>query len=116
MSARADWHTLDLEALVAEEGEFDPFSAPVEELGERIDLRDPKDRLTLRISQLLEREMALAQRGVTCPIKDKSDTVCLACPVTQHANFDEPLGMLCRVGRDQESACTELGALLCQRG
>jgi hypothetical protein len=115
VSARADWHTLDLEALVREEGEFDPFSAPVEELGERIELDNPKDRLQLRLSQLLEREGALWNRGVTCPIKDMPDTSCSACPVSRHTDFDDRLGMLCRVGRDEEKVCTELAAIQCQR-
>lgn len=116
MSARADWHTLDLAALVREEGEFDPFSAPVEELGERIDLSSPSDRLQVRLSQLLEREGALWNQGVTCPIKDRPDTSCNACPVSQHADFEQPLGMLCRIGRDQEKVCTELAAAQCPRG
>jgi hypothetical protein len=115
VSARANWHTLDLEALVREEGELDPFSAPVEELGERIDLGSPSDRLQIRLGQLLEREAALWNQGVTCPIKDKADTACCACPVSRHADFDEPLGMLCRIGRDEEKVCTELAAIQCQR-
>lgn len=114
MSAKADWHTLDLERLVEEEGEFDPFSAPVEELGQRVDLDDPSDRLHIRLVRLLERETALYARGVTCPIKDRDDTCCLACPVSEHANFDSSLGMLCRVGRDEELAATEAAAIQCR--
>lgn len=114
MTARANWHTVDLDALVAEEGELDPFSAPIEELGEPIDLSNPRDRLTVRLGGLLEREQALFNRGVTCPIKDAQGTSCLACPVSEHQDFESPLGMLCRVGRGQDQTITELMAATCR--
>lgn len=115
MTVRADWHTIDLEALVAEEGELDPFSAPVEELGEPIDLTDPVARLSVRLSGLLDREAALWRRDVRCAIRqDGEKTTCLACPISEHADFDSKLGMLCRVGRESDQVVTELAAHRCR--
>lgn len=113
--AKANWHTVDLDRLVAEEGELDPFSAPVEEVGEPIDLSDPMARLNVRLVRLLDRESALYNRKVTCPIKDQKDTTCLACPVSEHTDFESDLGMLCRVGRDQDQVITEMTAIGCRR-
>lgn len=116
MTVRADWHTIDLETLVAEEGELDPFSAPVEELGEPIDLTDPVARLNVRLAGLLERESALWSRDIRCPIRQEAkETTCLACPVSEHTDFDSPLGMLCRVGRESDQVVTELEATRCRR-
>lgn len=110
MSTRANWH---VEAPVLDDPGIDPFAMPIEEVGERIDLRDPKGTLELRLAELLHREGNLFNRGVTCPIKDRPDSTCHACPVSQ-AHTQEPLSVLCRIGREQESVVTELAVIQCR--
>jgi hypothetical protein len=110
MRTQADWFTQ--EAEVAQADPADPFGMPVEEVGERIDLRDPKATLELRLRELMTRESNLYNAGLTCPIKDRPDSTCHACPVSQ-AHEDVPLATLCRIGRDQEVVLTELAVLAC---
>lgn len=111
MTARANWFVDPVAGL---DDEPDPFSVPVQEVGERIDLRDPHSLLKLRLEELLAREARLFNRSVTCPIKDRPDATCHACPVS-HANDPEhDLSTLCRVGREQETVLTELAVLACR--
>lgn len=110
MSARANWFT---EAAIPTESEEDPFSMPVEEVGERIDLRDPDAMLNLRLTELLGRESRLFDAGITCPIKEVSGSTCHACPVSKAHDREDPKGVLCRLGREQETTVTELAVLRC---
>lgn len=109
---KANWHVAPV--LSGADEEPDPFSMPIEEVGQRVDLRDPQAGLELRLAELLSREERLFNRGITCAIKDRADTTCHACPVSQAHQRHEPLGVLCRIGRDQEIALTELAVLRCQ--
>lgn len=94
--------------------EPDPFAAPVQEVGERIDLRDPKSLLRFRLDELLRREANLFAKDRTCPIRDHPESTCHACPVS-HANDPEhDLSLLCRIGREQETVLTELAVLSCR--
>jgi hypothetical protein len=111
MTARANWFTAEPVDLG---DELDPFSIPVQEIGQRIDLRDPRAALEIRLRELLYREAALFNAGVTCAIKDRPDTTCHACPVSKAHDPKQALGALCRVGREQEVALTELAVLSCQ--
>lgn len=105
MTARANWF---VEAAVLPDDEPDPFSVPIEEVGERIDLRDPKGALELRLKELLNREMSLYSAEVRCEIKDRQDTTCHACPISKAHDRQDALGVLCRIGREQEAVSTEL--------
>ena len=111
MTARANWFVEQIE--VADDPD-DPWAVPIEEVGKRIDLRDPKAALELRLTELLMREGHLFERGVTCAIKDKRDTCCHACPVSKAHDPNEALSALCRIGREQERVCTELAVLMCR--
>lgn len=111
MTARANWFVAQVESL---DDESDPFSAPIEEVGQRIDLRDPRETLRMRLKELLRRENNSFNRGLTCAIKDRPDSCCHACPVSKAADPDDPLSILCRVGREQEAVLTELAVLACQ--
>jgi hypothetical protein len=111
MSARANWF---VEGTVPLDSEDDPFSMPVEEVGERIDLRDPEAELDLRLTELMRREGNLFKRGVTCPVKDSSDTTCHACPISKAHDKEDPKGILCRIGREQQVIVTELAVLQCR--
>lgn len=111
MSTRANWFIAQLASL---DDEPDPFDAPIEEVGQRIDLRDPKERLDMRLRELIERESNLFNKGVTCPIKERSDSCCHACPVSKASEHNDALAVLCRVGREQEAVLTELAVLACR--
>lgn len=111
MVARANWFVASVTSL---DDEPDPFDAPIEEVGQRIDLRDPRERLEMRFRELIERESNLFNRGTTCPIKDRSDSCCHACPVSKASDPDDALAVLCRVGREQEAVLTELAVLACR--
>lgn len=107
MSTRANWHTAELD-LDDPLGGDDPFAMPIEEVGDPIDLRDRGARLQLRLRELCKKEGNLDRNGVTCPIKDRPDTSCLACPISEAADDTSTRGPLCRIGREQERVCTEL--------
>lgn len=111
MNARANWF---VEAVAGLDDEPDPFSQPIEEVGERIDLRDPKAGLQLRLTELISREASLFKHEITCAIKDRTDSTCHACPVSQAANPESDLMMLCRIGREQEMVLTELAVIACR--
>lgn len=93
----------------------DPFAAPVQERGTRIDLREPTAALELRLAELIAREGRLFNAGITCAIKDRVDTCCSACPVCVAHLREERLSTLCRVGREQEAVCTELAVIRCRK-
>lgn len=109
---RANWFLQSIDD--AEADPDDPFQMPVEEVGQRIDLRDPRGKLELRLQELMVRESRLYDRQVTCSIKDRPDTICSACPVSKAHDPGSVLGALCRIGRETEAVATELGVLLCQ--
>lgn len=111
MTAKANWF---VESVAGLDDEPDPFAAPVEEVGERIDLRDPKARLHVRLEELLQHEATLYSRGVACAIKERSDSTCHACPVSHANDHGHELSTLCRVGREQETVLTELAVLACR--
>lgn len=102
--ARANWYVDQPPALDGP----DPFEVPIEDVGELIDLSKPTAQLTVRLTELLNREGRLEAIGVTCDLKSRSDVVCSACPISRAGDPTAPLGALCRVGREQESVCTQL--------
>lgn len=106
MTTRANWHTAEL-AELADWAE-DPFEAPIEEVGAPIDLGGPEARLHIELAELVRREANLDRVGITCPIKDRPDTTCHACPVSEAARREKPIGSLCRLGREQERVLTAL--------
>lgn len=111
MTARANWF---IDAVAGLDDEPNPFAAPIEEVGDRIDLRDPATHLRLRLDELIQREANLFAHARTCPIKDRPDSTCHACPVS-HANDPEhAIALLCRIGREQETVLTELAVLACR--
>jgi hypothetical protein len=111
MTARANWFVAQLASL---DDEPDPFDAPIEEVGQRIDLRDPRERLEMRLRELLERESNLFNANITCAIKDMPNSCCHACPVSKATERGDPMHTLCRLGREQEAVLTELAVLACR--
>jgi hypothetical protein len=111
VSQKANWF---LDGLVPVENEPDPFAVPIEEVGQRVDLRDPQAALKLRLQELLGREAKLFERQITCDIKDRSDTCCHACPVSKAHDPEDRLGILCRIGREEELVSTELAVHVCR--
>jgi hypothetical protein len=111
LTAKAQWF---VEAVVPlDDDQANPFNMPIEEVGERIDLREPGAILELRYAELLNREANLSDAGLTCPIKDRPDSTCHACPVSQAHDPEVRLSALCRIGREQESTLTEMAVISC---
>lgn len=105
MATRANWHTADLADI---DEEVDPFSVPIEEVGQVIDLRGQTGRLEARLATLLDQETNLLNCGIQCEIKDRENTCCHACPISKAGLSDDPLSALCRLGREQERVVTDL--------
>lgn len=64
------------------------------------------EELESRLRELVEEEGRLAACGITCPIKDRPDSVCHACPLRRA--MEGPLRQLCAVGLLQETAAMAL--------
>lgn len=80
----------------------------MEQVGTPISLDGDIASLSKEVESLMWRESNLFNVGVTCSIKDHPETVCSACPVSKHAQPDDPLAPLCQVGREQERIVTTL--------
>lgn len=112
MSVKAKW----FDDVLPDQGDDDPFAETpaVEDVGRPIDLTGQAPRLNERLVELVNAESELFNRGVTCAIKERSDTACSACPVSRKDG--SPLASLCSVGKEQERVCTALAALRGVRG
>lgn len=99
MAVKAQWFVPD---LVGDDGDPLEGGVDVTAAGVELDLRDDPDRLYRVLASTLEREQALYDRGVTCKIKDKHDTVCHACP------YQGVKGALCELGLEQERLVTQM--------
>lgn len=105
MAVKADWH----EGSDVEDGPVsDPFA-----LASSAAMTHPPLSLDLtlgdigeRLKRLFKREKLLFELGIVCPIKDKCDTSCLACPLNEANDPDSSRGRLCKVGVEQEQAET----------
>jgi hypothetical protein len=106
---KANWHMDEIDALL--EDDEDPFSMPVEEVGERVDLKDEGARLMLRISELGGRIESMRRRGLSCEIRDTPETTCLACPLSSAGVEGHPMRMLCKTGREYDRVCTKVSAM-----
>lgn len=106
MAVQANWNhdVLDLPEL------DDPFDAvEIERVGMPIDLTGGVPKLAEELEALVAKEGRLFNNGVTCEIKDHSDSCCSACPVSKLGK-DDPLAALCRLGARQEEVLTGLVA------
>jgi hypothetical protein len=97
---RANWHVAELDVATD-----DPFAVDVEEVGLPIRLDGERASLDRQLVDLIRAEGVLFEAGITCSIKDRSDTCCSACPLFKR---DGRLAPLCDVGRRQEQVCTRL--------
>jgi len=87
--------------------DVDPLAARVEQVGLPITLHADFAELNERLIGLVNTESGLYNAGITCAIRDRQDTTCLACPISAHEEKTE-LAALCRCGREQERVSTEL--------
>lgn len=108
MRTMANWHVGDLGGTSDADPFADEEALPVEQVGTPIDLSDSIASLSKELQTLMWRECELFNVGLTCAIKDRDDTACSACPVSKHADPQDPLAPLCLVGRDQERVVTTL--------
>lgn len=73
-----------------------------------LDLSTPEPELRSWLVELVRREGNLWNCGTTCPLKDREDTTCTACPVSRARDTDEGtldeerLKRLCMIGEEQE--------------
>lgn len=118
MTVKADWGC----SAVAEPASpaFDPMSlrtsAAVTPPGtamkpidaeKPLDLTTPIPELRSWLTELVRREGNLFNCGTTCPLRDKLEGNCTACPVSQAGRKDGTLdemrlSSLCKVGAEQE--------------
>lgn len=103
MGVRANWF-LD-EELSTGVPTLPPVEERIEDVGVPFDLREP-DALAPSVAALLNQEAALFNQGITCPVKDRTDTSCSACAYAHHEEDGHPLQPLCHVGREQERVAT----------
>lgn len=102
MAVQARWHS---EIAVPDD---DPFKTRVEQVGFPIELIDGVATLNERLVELVHIEGMLYNAGVTCSVKDRDDTTCLACPISAHDDETSALRPLCRCGREEERVSTAL--------
>lgn len=98
---KADWHVSQPDTGP------DPFADSVLPFGSMpVSLDCTTAELDSRISDLLRREARLDDMGVSCALRDCSESTCLACPVSKLGDPDSPLSALCRIGQEQERVVT----------
>lgn len=112
MAVRADWHE-DVPAAAG--GAVDPFRlglSPAMTPGASPFSMDMSlDALRERLVKLFKREKFLFEKmNLSCPLKERCDTSCLACPFNEADDPDSLKGQLCKVGMDQERAETMFAA------
>lgn len=79
------------------ESEGDPF-ADIEHMA-TVTAEPSRQELEDHLRDLMRQEAALERCGVTCPIKDRMDSVCAVCPLRERVAGRE---RLCRLGVTQE--------------
>lgn len=109
MGVKARWFD---EGLPSYE-DSDPFATQerldITDVGQPIDLRE-EPKLNGRLIALIQIESEIFERGTTCPIKERPDTTCSACPLRRTDSTD-PVKDLCDVGIEQEQVLTELAVV-----
>lgn len=112
MAVKADWHEA---GSAAGTGEVDPFDLPASP-GMQVAGPSPDstvEQLREKIVSLFRREKFLFERkGLECPIKERCDTSCIACPLNEANSKGSAKGRLCRIGVEQEHAETLLAVKL----
>lgn len=95
MSVKARWPG----ATDAPTVQGDPFEGIPEDA--EVERDDPREHL----ARLMDRETVLLNRGISCPVRDREDTSCCACPKRGRV---KGLEVLCDVGATSERIITEL--------
>lgn len=105
MAVRVNWHE---DAVVESSPGSSPFDlASSVSVSGGLSLDMSAEQLRETITRLVKREAKLSDSyGLSCPIKDRCDTSCIACPLNEANNPDSRKGLLCKVGVEQEQADT----------
>jgi len=99
---KADWFASPLDTETP-----DPFAdSPLPFGSTFISLESTPEELDQRIRDLVKREARLFDMGITCGLRECSESTCLACPVSKLGDPDSPLSALCRIGQEQERVIT----------
>ena len=96
MSIQARWRLADQLTAEAE----DPFEGVLTSSGLSVDLSGTEDEVFAGLRGTLETEGRLAQRGITCELKE-SGVDCLVCSEYAGNRPHITRAPLCRLGRDQ---------------
>lgn len=107
MGLRADWH--EGAAPAAPPPGVDPFDMPSSAVVATLSIDTDSQKLFDRLRALVGFEGGLFNKEVTCAIKDRPETCCSVCPVSQ-SNGDSDKAFLCRIGVEQEQILTLLAA------
>ena len=99
MSIRAQWH---LAEQLDTAPDADPFDGVLVSSGLSVDLTGSEDEVFAGLRHTLETEQRLAEKGVTCDLKDGGQD-CLTCPEYAGDRPNITRAPLCRLGRDQRS-------------
>jgi hypothetical protein len=122
VSVRAHWGLQALSEAGDGQGEVDPFdqasSLPVTANTDwrfPCGIETPREDLQKRLNYLYRREGRLFNAGITCPVKDSSESSCNACPFAQAEDPEGERCHLCRIGIDQERIQTVMVAQVAAR-
>jgi len=115
VSVKADW---GLQALGDGVQKVDPFGSassvamsPEQEQSSwayPVSIETETSELERLLSQLTRTEARFFNQGITCPLKDRGEFSCLACPFSKAEETDSAKCGLCRAGCDQERLATLL--------
>lgn len=83
---------------------------PIEQVGTPIDLSGEQATLQQELTELMNAEADLFDLGVSCGVRDRADSCCHACPISQHQG-DGDFANLCRNGRAVEVVVTKLAVI-----
>lgn len=119
MSVRADWGLQALETVGGDAEKVDPFrgalsmpmigGTPLDWLFD-VSMETEEEEL-LRLLGLTRRSQnRMMNQGADCPIRWRSGTGCLACPLSEANNPDSPKRQLCRTSTQEEHLETVLAA------
>jgi hypothetical protein len=101
MGIGANWHMGGATPAASDDAP-DPFADGASTAPSLPTIEASEEELFDLLGRLLKREGRLFNLGIMCPLKDKGECVCSACPISHHNDPESDLFHLCQIGRDQE--------------
>ena len=106
MALQADWFTSGSDRAGDYSDPFEHSQTPSPPLMNPISIDSTKAQVNERIQKLHHREERLFNMGISCQLKENSECSCATCPISEAGDADSQLGMLCKVGVEQERVLT----------